>query len=70
MNKVMHFLLKYSGIILEYRDSKGNKLHKMNLWNPLSYVALLITAALAFMAEGTKTAWKIVKETIKDSWSS
>jgi hypothetical protein len=74
MNKLIHFLLKYSWIILEYQDSKGNNLHKMNLWNPFAYIALVITAIIggvfSGLFEGFKTFWHVIKETIKESYAN
>jgi hypothetical protein len=69
MNKLIHFTFKYLWIIREYTDSKGNKLYKFNLWNPLGYVALTIVATINGIVEGIRTSWILIRETFKDAVS-
>lgn len=67
MDKFIHNALKYTWIIREFTDGKGNKEHKLNLWNPISLIVLIVFAAAAGVVEGVKTFFKFITITIKTS---
>lgn len=67
MKNLIHFLLKYSWIILEFKDDKGVKQHKLNLWNPISYVAMVCTGLVIGITALLKTFFNFVTSTIKSS---
>jgi hypothetical protein len=69
INRVIHFILKYSWMIREYRAKDGSNRveHKFNLWNPAGYIVLIVVAIIGGLVEGCRAFYTLVKETIKDS---
>lgn len=67
MKKIIHKFLKRTYVITEYVGTKGEPLHKFNLYNPFGYCILFIYAVIAGIAEGIKTFYLAFKQTIQDS---
>jgi hypothetical protein len=67
MKKLIHKFLKRTHVIIEYVGTKGEPLHKFNLYNPFGWVILILYATLAGVVEFIKAFYFSIKQTIKDS---